>query len=138
MDTNNRRITSTQHGALDQNTAFGTQKKPEGFASTWKNATHLWRWRAILCLFLSLLLVMMQPAGNSLYRSWTADGTMMGLAAAFEGDSEAGADNTADNTAGEVAEGLDAQGGSTSGLMAASTELTAVRVTLRATCPPKR
>ena len=69
--------------SLDQNTAFGTEKKPEGFVATWKSASHAWRWRAVLCVFLSLLLMMMQPSGNALYRSWNASsGEMMGLAAA--------------------------------------------------------
>lgn len=97
MDANNRQNQSTQTRALqnggspqqatlEQNTAFGTAKNPEGFVATWKNATHLWRWRAVLCVFLSLLLTMMQPAGNALYRSWNADtGDMMGLAVALTG-----------------------------------------------------
>lgn len=105
MDANNRQNQSTQtvqngtfpdsakrmrQESLDQNTAFGTVKKPEGFVTTWKSATHLWRWRAVLCVFLSLLLTMMQPAGNALYRSWNADtGDMMGLAVALTGTSNA-------------------------------------------------
>lgn len=64
--------------------AFGTSKHPEGFVTTWKKATHTWRWRAVLCVFLALLLMMMQPTGTALYRSWNAaSGEAQGLGAAF-------------------------------------------------------
>lgn len=82
-----------QRESLDQNVAFGTEKKPEGFVQTWKSSSHAWRWRAVLCLFLSLLLMLMQPSGNALYRSWNASsGEMMGLAAAAGEGGEEGQD----------------------------------------------
>ncbi len=90
--------------SLDQNVAFGTTDKPEGFVTTWKKATHTWRWRAVLCVFLALLLMMMQPSGNALFRSWNAStGEMTGLAAAIGvggDDADALTDNPADTQAG--------------------------------------
>lgn len=93
-------VTAGKHArqeSLDQNTAFGTEKKPEGFITTWKNATHTWRWRAVLCVFLALLLMMMQPSGNALYRSWNAStGEMMGLAAAAPNGDDVPSTNPSD------------------------------------------
>lgn len=67
-----------------QNTAFGDAKNPEGFVKTWRTSSRAWRWRAVLCAFLSLLLLMMQPTGNALYRSWNAaTGEAQGLGVAF-------------------------------------------------------
>lgn len=67
-----------------QNTAFGDAKNPEGLVKTWRTSSRAWRWRAVLCAFLSLLLLMMQPTGNALYRSWNAaTGEAQGLGVAF-------------------------------------------------------
>jgi len=78
-------IHENQEQCKDQNVTFGTFQKPEGFVATWRKASHLWRFRAVLCIVLSLMLTMMQPAGNALYRSWNVSiGDTTGFAIANE------------------------------------------------------